>query len=289
MSIPPLRNGFVDYVRLLAAFGVVWYHSQAPGDRIAYLAMPFFLVLLGRPSQVRLGRRALLLLQPFLVWSVIYGIVNVVLALINRQAILGWVQADMILTGTAIHLWFLPFAFFVAVIVPFLKAPATALAAPVAAALLVGSLDPQGMTPLPQWLFGLVPALLGVAFFRSGLLSLVSLGVVMAVMGTLRDSPDNLTIGLGTLMGIACLSVHLPATRLSDWCARISLSVYLCHWLILMIADRLGFSSHGLAASGIIGSVLLAVALDMIKTRLSRPQARARLRVMAPAAQDQGS
>jgi len=44
------RNASLDYLRLLAAVGIVWFHSMATGNRVAYLALPFFLVLLGRPS-----------------------------------------------------------------------------------------------------------------------------------------------------------------------------------------------------------------------------------------------
>jgi len=38
------RNGLIDYGRFLAALGIVWFNAQAPGDRIAYLALPFFLL-----------------------------------------------------------------------------------------------------------------------------------------------------------------------------------------------------------------------------------------------------
>lgn len=62
----PPRNGLVDYGRLVAAMGIVWFHSQAPGARLAYAALPFFLVLLAMPSRAGLRVRAQRLLLPFL-------------------------------------------------------------------------------------------------------------------------------------------------------------------------------------------------------------------------------
>lgn len=49
------RNAMIDYSRLLAALAIVWFHSGAAGHSIAYLGLPFFLVLLGMPSRAGLA------------------------------------------------------------------------------------------------------------------------------------------------------------------------------------------------------------------------------------------
>lgn len=40
------RSSVLDYARLVAASGIVLFHSGAPGAAIGYAALPFFLVLL---------------------------------------------------------------------------------------------------------------------------------------------------------------------------------------------------------------------------------------------------
>jgi surface polysaccharide O-acyltransferase-like enzyme len=113
-----LRNGFVDYCRLVAAFGIVWFHTEAPGYRVAYTGLPFFLVLLALPSRMSLADRARRLLLPLLIWSVVYALFRAWNAAEQGQALFGWWKPWMPLVGTSIHLWFLPFAFLVALVAP---------------------------------------------------------------------------------------------------------------------------------------------------------------------------
>ena len=50
------RNATLDYARLLAAFGIVLFHSGAPGAWVGLAALPFFLmvlIILAVPSAVR--------------------------------------------------------------------------------------------------------------------------------------------------------------------------------------------------------------------------------------------
>jgi hypothetical protein len=53
-----MRNGGIDASRLICAFGIAWFHSDAPGARVAYLALPFFPVLLAMPSGAGMAQRA---------------------------------------------------------------------------------------------------------------------------------------------------------------------------------------------------------------------------------------
>lgn len=65
-SAPTVRNGLIDYGRFVAALGIVWFHTQAPGTRLAYVSLPFFLVLLTMPSRASLGTRARKLILQFI-------------------------------------------------------------------------------------------------------------------------------------------------------------------------------------------------------------------------------
>lgn len=114
------RNASFDYARLLAVFGIVLFHSGAPGAAWGYVGLPFFLLLLGvfaAPAAARLSTaayartRARRLLTPWLIWSAIYAALLAVQAARNGRPVLADFDASMLLTGPALHLWFLPFAF----------------------------------------------------------------------------------------------------------------------------------------------------------------------------------
>ena len=50
------RNATLDIARLVAAFGIVLFHSGAAGSLIGYAALPFFLqvlIVLGLPAAAR--------------------------------------------------------------------------------------------------------------------------------------------------------------------------------------------------------------------------------------------
>ena len=121
--VNPRRNGFVDYARFLAALGIVWFHTHAPGKELAYSALPFFLVLLAMPSRADAGQRAKRLLLPFVTWSMIYAAEFTGLAMSKGNPPFGWWHTSMIVTGVSLHLWFLPFAFFIASLKPLMRNP----------------------------------------------------------------------------------------------------------------------------------------------------------------------
>ena len=89
------RNGLTDYGRFAAALGIVWFGIQAPGQRIAYIALPFILVLLMAPSQNGLAGRARRLLLPFVTWSVVFGFLHMALALKGNDPPFSWWNWDM--------------------------------------------------------------------------------------------------------------------------------------------------------------------------------------------------
>jgi fucose 4-O-acetylase-like acetyltransferase len=124
----------VDALRGLATLGVVWVHVaeyQGRGPSVScvgrfgtafYTAAAVFVALHGIQRRQRLpgwatvGRRAHRLLFPFLVWSLIYGVFHLQYGLRMRapwsEITRYWGPAS----GTAPHLWFLPFAFLVALL-----------------------------------------------------------------------------------------------------------------------------------------------------------------------------
>ncbi|TAH13565.1 MAG: hypothetical protein EAZ11_01625 [Curvibacter sp.] len=239
---------------------------MAPGKNIAYLALPFFLVLLALPSRSGVGARAQRLLVPFVVWSFIYAVGSVLLALKNHAEPFGWWRMNMLLSGTSVQLWFLPFAFVVAIFAPWIRGKFIALALPIVAAIGVSMVDQPLGEPWGYWMFGLIPVLIGIAYFRAGKWVVFSLVVSVALLSVLRPSPDNLTILFGTSLAMLALSLPLKPSEFSAWCARISVWVFLCHTLIIVAVQTLRFQGYALAILSLAGSILFAMCLDFVMT-----------------------
>ena len=109
-TAPAMRNGSVDLLRFAGALGIVWFHLHLPGDWIGLAALPMFVMLVvhygaGRP----LAGTARRLLVPWAIWSAIYGLAKAAQALSSDRPLSTEFVPWMILTGPAIHLWFLPF------------------------------------------------------------------------------------------------------------------------------------------------------------------------------------
>jgi peptidoglycan/LPS O-acetylase OafA/YrhL len=115
----PAPFAAIDWLRWLAAAGIVMFHLHLPGARVGYAGLPVFTMLLAamaaRSARTRDFRsfgaaRVRRLLLPWLVWSAVYAALQYELA--RRLGIdpWGWVAPNMWCVGTYVHLWFLPFA-----------------------------------------------------------------------------------------------------------------------------------------------------------------------------------
>ncbi|HLQ18584.1 MAG TPA: hypothetical protein VK146_06345, partial [Tabrizicola sp.] len=217
------RNALIDYGRLLAALGLVWFDTQAPGNRIAYLSVPFLLIVLTLPTTTSLASKAQRLLLPFLTWSLVFAVVQSAFALKTHEAPFGWWQGHMILTGTWVHLWILPFAFLASVLAPWFQHPLASLGAALLVAVLLALEGSPAAPPLGLWAFGIIPVLVGIAFVSWGWrLAVVTLLLSFTILHFGRPSPDNVTILCGTALALLVMSIRLPVTQLSEWCARLS-------------------------------------------------------------------
>ena len=164
------RNGTMDIARLVAAWGIVAFHAGGPGAAIGYAGLPFFLILLivfaepaTRDMDLRtfVRGRAHRLLLLWLIWSAVYGGLKLLEAAVAGRPLSEEFDAAMILTGPALHLWFLPFAFAVSLaLYPVLRSAGTgagdaacAVAVPAGLALTALQQDLTMPAPLAQWLF----------------------------------------------------------------------------------------------------------------------------------------
>lgn len=257
------RNGLIDYGRFLAALGLVWFFTQAPGSRIAYLAVPFLLVILTLPATDTLVSKARRLLVPFVIWSIAFAIVHVALAVKANDAPFGWWENYMVLTGTWSHLWILPFAFLASVLAPWFQHPIASLGTAFVVALLMAVEGTPSAVPFGLWSFGILPILVGVAFIAWGWrLALVTLLLSSTILFLGRPSPDNVTILVGTALALFCLAIRLPTTPTSDWCGRMSTWIILSHPLAIIIGQSLRITWVELALFSVVVAVILAQVLE---------------------------
>lgn len=262
------RNGLVDYGRFIAALGIVWFHSGAPGGRLAYIALPFFLMLLAAPSRSGFRERAVRLLRPFFIWSAIYALIQVLMALHHHRAPLEWFTPSMLLTGTSLHLWFLPFALLVFPLKYVLKRPVPALLTPVVASVILVMIGPVSTVPWAQWAFGIIPVLFGFAWYAAGIRALVPIFACSAILWIWLPSPDNIAILCGSLLAVAASAVHVEANIWSTLCARLSTWIYLGHIVVLIAGRTIGLSGFPLALFGVAGSVVLAAGIETGQRRI---------------------
>lgn len=109
----------IELLRIVSAFGIVWYHAGRDVHGIGYGGLVVFLALSSyfavcrppRPVPVleSLLKRALRLLVPWAFWMVAFGVRN---HFTNRDLVetdRNWFNG--FLAGTNIHLWFLPYMF----------------------------------------------------------------------------------------------------------------------------------------------------------------------------------
>lgn len=120
--------------------------------------------------------------------------------------------------------------------------------------------------PLAQWLFGLPPVFLGVAFavarddpnrvVVSGVVAGAGL-IVAYIAGWMNGL---LQMSVATLALFLCLKIKLPDTGSSRWAAGMSLGVYLVHPLIASGLQRTTSLVPGSAtyAAGVIAGALVA-------------------------------
>ena len=279
------RNAVYDYARLMAAFGIVVFHAGAPGATIGYAALPFFLMLLmvmavpaitRSPFQRYAATRRARLLRPWLIWSGLFAALKLAEVALTGRPLSSEFQWTMLLTGPAIHLWFLPFAFCACLaLYPLVRRAPTRLryrfalgCALTGAALAAHALrqDQSLAAPLAQWAYALPAVFLGGSFAllraHPGDATLLMGGFVgVAALADWTAGLPQLALAAGAM--IFCAYVHLPVTALSRLSAQTAMGVYLAHPLVFSVLERTTTLSPttilfaGVASFGAFGIALL--------------------------------
>jgi fucose 4-O-acetylase-like acetyltransferase len=187
-SLQTARNCNLERLRIVAIFGIVWFHFEHIHFRIiAYSGLPVFL-LLSAALAARSGGGGFItfakkrwdrLMVPWIVWCLIYSCPKLFDVIVRHEDVSDVFTWPMALSGTRAQLWYLPFIFLVSLgIYPALNA--VKLLSPVRVVLVVVALGCFGIVssslllqyhtripdPFKQWIFALPAVALGFALGR---------------------------------------------------------------------------------------------------------------------------
>ncbi|MBQ0929403.1 acyltransferase family protein [Ideonella alba] len=250
----PARRQDIEAVRVLAAFGIVWFHAHAPQLALGYAGLVVFLVLSvwlsagSRQGWAAVRQRARRLLVPWVLWFVVYGwyVHTLHLPVVDtRHGLLAGVLA-----GSNIHLWYLPFMFGLLLVVDALRRVLPARGLALAAGLLATALAlgiplwrPLTLGtfyPLRQWADAALPVSYGLMLLGVGALTprqraaaLAGPVLAAALVAPLESFGLTCAIGLGVCAWLAWRPAPAPGgwsvQGLSDLC----MGIYLVHILVL--------------------------------------------------------
>ena len=160
-----------------------------------------------------------------------------------------------------------------AVLAPWFQHPLASLGTALLVALLMAAEGTPEAFPFGLWSFGIIPIIVGIAFFAWGWrLAVVTLLLSAMILFLGRPAPDNITILVGTALALMCMSIHLPATQTSDWCGRMSTWIILSHPLAIIIGQSLRITWVELALFSVVVSVILAQVLELATHGTRRAQ-----------------
>jgi len=257
------RNGLADHARFVAALAVMWASLDLPGDWIAEIGLPLFIVLTVAQSRPQIGDASWRFLRPFVIWSAVYALVNLALGAKYGESAFGWWRPEMLVMGTSPHLWVLPFLFLVVVLSPWFRHPLASLGVALLVATLLVNDRLSSTPPLPQWSFALIPVMTGIGFMAWGWrLAATTLVCSWLVLQLGRPDPDNFSILAGTAIALIILSYRTQTTPASLWCGRLAMGIYLAFPIAILIGYALRISWVELGLFSVVGSVILAQIAD---------------------------
>jgi len=269
VSLSGERVAGIEQLRIAAAIGIVWFHTEGASYRtIGYAGLPVFLLVFfslitlrdsARPAAYFLRRRWNRLLRPWLFWSAVYGFCRLSKALYAANPTELWetLSFQTLLAGTSIHLWYLPYAFVSGLLIFEVNrrtrenshVVAAAAAATVGILTLtvsaVGMRDLRLPRPLPQWEFGLAAIPLGLAIgrclsiqsrnLRRALLAGIGLAVLAesTVLGASGSGAMAVPYGIATTLVCIAYCREARSNSVVTALAPLTFGIYLVHPLVL--------------------------------------------------------
>jgi peptidoglycan/LPS O-acetylase OafA/YrhL len=256
----------IDRLRVLAAFGIVWFHTEnAKGVSIGYAGLPMFIMIFCALCSRQIipeavlpysNRKARRLLMPWLFWSAVFLGVNFLKVVIQNREFSATFKWHMLITGPSIHLWFLPYAFAAALIVNMLQRWANHIRSnlDILLSVICGIILLFGCSvllqliqvPVPfcQWIFGLPAIILGFCIGRVYAkipkqaqwmfycLIACNTGIICLLLIYFDYSHLAVPYGIATVLLCAAFLWKGGVDTISQKCALLTYGIYLIHPLV---------------------------------------------------------
>lgn len=298
------RNRNVEMLRVISAFGIVWFHSNGViGVNIAYSGLAVFIMLSFAYLVMKTGKRTLgevvlnrfnRLIVPWIIWSSIYLVLNIVKSQIKGEEGIGRLGYGVLITGTSIHLWYLPFAFIFTIIIDQylkitskfrdeIKLTINSILIVVSFVLGKGILQAEHINiPFPQWAWG-IPAVfigttIGLICLIKGKKKYIYSGVLIALVmlvGTIVSTKQhqlNVPYGIAILLTILSLMIsddsQSKAWDVVKHLATMTFGVYLIHPLISSLLHAITLNQIPKYLIPIIVFVISIICVSLMKKTL---------------------
>ena len=310
---PRIAN--IERLRIVAAFGVASFHTHdwfprsigVVGFIILLMSYCAFVVNKSEPYDIAkvARRKARRLLKPWLFWSVIYGGLGLAKMIHENVSFSEVFSPTMLLTGTRIHLWFLPFAFVAALLLTLIHRRIADVpdSFTITTAIFIGALCVFGCsiiqsrlqppTPLAQWVLGLPAIPLGFVIGRIKILPraedrkkffvLVILSILAACVGCIvfdrlshgvwLNYSSKFAIRYFVSMVIFCSALHWRGKldSVSANLASLSYGIYLVHPLVLVPLYQFGIATqHPILLLFLVLSISSLIIFILKKTPLKQ-------------------
>lgn len=256
----------IELLRILAAFGIVWFHAGRDtfgigyGGLVAFLILSVWLAMSGSSKPISIGagigKRAVRFLVPWAFWMVVFGIRNHVIGRDLIETDRGWING--ILASTNIHLWYLPYMFAILVGLDLLvrKVSKTvlcwsggtlAIVSLATAVLWRPWADTHGF-PTVQYAHGFAAVCIGVFLAFASRLTKGEVGIVFATLvGLCVHATWKKVDGVGTTYLVGMLAVSVLAWKRIPFPRRLDLSrisqctfgIYLVHPLFQRLFESI--------------------------------------------------
>ena len=253
-------NGSFDVLRILAAFGVVWFHLIENETRFVGYAGLFVFILLSaylgamtadeKPWKALIRNRAQRLLVPWLFWSVFYVAIQFAREWKHGEPLGSNLTPFMLLSGGSVILWYFMFIFWAALAIRFCMGLTRRLSNKTSSALYAGvgivalylmfmSIESLSLPmPLGEWRVAVPIVIIGVFFQRSGLIEnsitqiLLRVGMLLAVIAICihgREMLQSFSIFLAVSVFLGALWIRIPSSSMFRLWSGLSLGIYILH------------------------------------------------------------
>jgi peptidoglycan/LPS O-acetylase OafA/YrhL len=302
-----IRNANIERLRFLASAGILWYHLESvPYASVGYAGLPIFLMVFSalivqrsveEPFQEFVSKRFSRLILPWLFWSCVYAVLVVVKHAVKSRET-GDFPSQYYLIGSYIHLWFLPYAFIMGLLIYVIH---RVVWSKVDQRLTVGCLvvisfsvwfigahfltnllsNYRYTPPFPQWVFGFPGILVGCAIGYSlglskraritAMIAIMASSVIMAILLS-NQGIRQTVIPYGIGITCVCLLFMIPGKSdpISHFLASLTYGIYLVHPMVVSVIHFLfadSISIYGVAVLTLIGSMSMVVLIQQTPLR----------------------